>query len=179
MSGISNSRKPLIQLGQDPNDCWGWLATVNESGVPIKGHEGKTGSARRWLWTMLFGPLPHPIKISVSCGNSGCMNPHHFYATTNEELSRNGAAAKLMPGDIAEIWRVRKTATPQDIHNLAAKFDVSYRAIEQAMGRGKLKTWVKHRAPAALADAFGAIPKGGLTAAARATQVAGHSPAAP
>lgn len=168
--------KPLIKLGAQPGDCWAWLGKHTGLGHPQKTDHGKDGSARRWLWTQLFGPLPDELKITTTCSNLGCMNPQHWAICTQADAIRKGSKTVLLPGDVAEIRRAKKGATVHTIRVLMERYGITDNPIRAIWGG---KTWKLARGPTALAAAYTAIPKGGLTAAARAAQASGHSQAAP
>lgn len=166
---IGMPMKPLVQLGKGPNECWSWLAGSTNDGYPVKRSGCGDTTAQRWLWRVLFGPLPDDIKITTSCGNRGCMNPHHFHAETQAGVTQGGIKAILTPAEVVSIRAQREGATTHTKVALAARHDVSVETIENIWGG---RTW-RHAAKAkAAARDFTKVPRGGLAAARRARKSA-------
>lgn len=120
--------KPLVRLPKDPNDCWTWLGAIDR-GVAKKCVHGQMTTARRWIWTTLFGPIPDGIEITTSCGEQSCTNPHHLRACTHAEATREGTAATLLPADVADIRRAGKDRGPNTSRVLADRYGVTTQTI--------------------------------------------------
>lgn len=117
--------KPLVRLGKSPADCWEWLGHINENGCACKQFSGKKLVARRWMWMQLFGPIPDSIVITTTCNNGACVNPHHLFATDQTGATRNGIGSHLLPQDVIEIRRAKKTKGRYTASHLAEKHGVS------------------------------------------------------
>lgn len=113
--------KPLVRVPKNANDCWPWLGATNGNDVPVKCINGTNVSARRWLWTTLFGPLHRDLDVTTSCGHSNCMSPAHMRAVTRAELLQSQSG--LTPADVIELKRLAiHGGVPHDL--LAKRYDV-------------------------------------------------------
>lgn len=134
--------KQMVRLPKDPEACWGWLGAKNEKGVAVKCVGGsRMAPARRWMWEMLFGPIPEGMCVVQSCGTGECVNPQHLKLTTLATALRHGNAAKLIPADAHDIRKERADLLREakDQHkrprlaalkrDLAKRYGVSERAI--------------------------------------------------
>lgn len=132
--------KPLVALGVDPGACWRWLGKVDSLGTPIKQFDGRPIPARRWLWSQLFGPIPDGLVVTTmtTCGDKGCVNPHHLRATTQAEANRAGVGAVLMPADVAEIRKAYKDRGPNTARVLADRLGCSVVTVRDVWHR---RTW--------------------------------------
>lgn len=135
--------KPLVALGKSPGDCWHWLGSHSDEGVPTKTFNGQQMPARRWLWMQLFGPIPDGLVVTTmqNCGDKGCVNPHHFRACFQAEANRAGVQTLLMPADVAELRAARKKGL-NSARVLAEHYGVSERAIHDVWAR---RSWSKPR----------------------------------
>lgn len=101
--------KPQVKLPKDPNDCWQFLGSIDATtGYGKKQWHGRTFLAHRWLWMQLFGPIPDNLNLRNTCGNLGCISPHHWALATMSECSANGVNSVLTAGDVVEIKRIPK-----------------------------------------------------------------------
>ena len=132
--------KPLVKLPRDPSDCWLWLGPMSNSGHGKKTFNGQNVLAHRWMWEILFGPLPKPLVVYTTCETKGCVNPHHLAAGVQAEANRNSVQTKLMSADVAEIKRAKKDAGPNTARVLAEKYGVSPGLVRD-IWRGK--AWAK------------------------------------
>lgn len=125
--------KPLVKLGREPGDCWDWLGAKGEAGYGKKTHESRDVLAHRWIWGQLFGPVPEGLVISHTCGNPGCVNPHHLRAITQAENCRQGAGTTLIPADVLEIRRAPRNQA--SARHLGSRFGVSENLIRDIWGK--------------------------------------------
>ncbi len=132
------SIKPAIALPKDPAACWVWLGTTNTDGVAQKTFGGESMPARRWVWRMLFGTIPHGFVISNICGNKACTNPHHLRCCTQAEANRAGPGTSLLPADVREIRAAKATRTHATAGVLASRFGVCESTIREIWRR---KSW--------------------------------------
>ena len=79
MPHTGQTTKPLVRLGNNPNDCWEWIGSCNSlTGYGKKQFNNRTLSAHRWLYEMLFGKIPDNMVINHLCNNKKCVNPYHL-----------------------------------------------------------------------------------------------------
>lgn len=75
-----------------PGDCWGWRGpTGSGGGYPLCNFGGEKFSARTLVYEIHFGKLKSGRKVTLSCGNTCCLNPNHM----NKHL---GVEAPSIPG---------------------------------------------------------------------------------
>lgn len=117
--------KALVKLGKRAEDCWQWLGPIDALGYGRKTFHGRDLLAHRWIWMQLFGPLDHALVIAQTCGNNGCVNPHHLVAATHGTNMRASTVAKLTPDEVREIRRAKKDKGLNTARLLAERFDVS------------------------------------------------------
>lgn len=134
MPTLCQTTKPLVQLGREPGDCWMYLGTKTSDGYGKKTIGERTISAGRWIWETLFGPLPDGMIVSTACGTRGCLNPHHLRACTQADANRAGVGATLLPADVIDIKRAKKTRTFGTADVLAQKHGCSKREIFDIWG---------------------------------------------
>lgn len=76
----------LIDRGSDPPH-WIWLGAVFGPGVKTyaRSVDGKTTSARRAVWELLFGELPDNKRVNKTCDVPLCVGPNCSKLTNNGE----------------------------------------------------------------------------------------------
>lgn len=127
--------KPRIELPRDESACWEWIGRRQENGYGKLTYFGKDMLAHRWIWMMLFGPIPDGLVINHKCSNRGCINPRHLEVVTQAENTRHGVNTTLLAMDVEEIRRKKRGHGPQTANELAAKFGVSAQLIRDIWKR--------------------------------------------
>lgn len=139
MSHIAGTTiKPMVRLPKNPGDCWEWLGTVDDAGYARKQYRRRSLTAARWMWETLWGALPEALVITTTCGSRTCCNPAHLRACSITDAQREGDASVLLPADVIEIRRARKTKTMHTATHLAERFGVTSSAV-RAIWKGQ--TW--------------------------------------
>lgn len=121
--------KPLVVLGHAPDDCWQWQSVINRDGTAVKQYHGRTIPARRWIWIQLFGTIPAALVVTNTCNNKACVNPHHLRACTQAQACQGSVQTVLLPGDVIDIKRAKKTANQYTATKLAAQKGCSPQTI--------------------------------------------------
>lgn len=127
---------PLVKLGKHPGDCWQWLGHHDQQGNPRKRHADADYTARRWMWLVLFGPIPTGLVASNTCGARGCINPAHLVLRTQAQANQAGIGATLTAADVLEVRRLVDGGLHRDI--VAERYGIRERTISEIMRR---KTW--------------------------------------
>lgn len=138
---------PLVKLGKRADDCWDWLGPKTPAGHGKKTYCGRDMLAHRWVWEILFGPIPEGMVIYVTCGTTGCANPHHLACGYIADAKRGSCQTKLLPADILEIRAAKATATHATARILSDRLGVSPNTIRDIWA---MRSWGKkrpHRAP--------------------------------
>jgi hypothetical protein len=76
-----------------PDECWPWLAYLNENGYGIFNGPGTRGGvfkAHRFAYELTIGPIPNDRTIDHECRNRRCCNPSHLRIATAKENAENG-----------------------------------------------------------------------------------------
>lgn len=76
------------------DDCWIWLAGVDEKGYGQFRFNGKTSKAHRVSYILTFGNIQDDLVIDHLCRNRKCVNPNHMDLVTQAENVRRGLAGK-------------------------------------------------------------------------------------
>ncbi len=73
--------------------CWTW-DVLTASGTPRIWVGGRWSSARRHVYTLVYGPLGEEIvHLRAACGRQQCVNPAHVETVTSTAYKLNRAAA--------------------------------------------------------------------------------------
>lgn len=109
------------------------------------GERTRLGYVRIWIngrrilahvhaWQLVNGPKPHGMELDHICRNRWCRNPDHLELVTHRVNSQRAANRKLNQ-QLAE--EIRAAYVPRVVTQiqLAAKYGVSRRTIEQVLNR--------------------------------------------
>lgn len=104
--------------------CWIWNGTLMQSGYPYFAMEGGKQMCARAAWKFAGKELPRTRKLRNTCGNVKCINPDHFVALTQGELTAMPGEAhpksKLTADDIRLI-----RSCGDDARSLADRYGVT------------------------------------------------------
>lgn len=90
-------REPAERLWakiQKVDGCWLWTGHIDRLGygrVRIGGKNGVTGTAHRFMYELLVGPVPDGLTLDHLCRNRACCNPSHLDPVTQRENVLRGA----------------------------------------------------------------------------------------
>jgi len=88
--------KKVQKLGKE--ECWLWLAGVDENGygafsrdyVTKEGRKKKQISASRFSWELHTGTMPPPdIFVCHTCDNPPCVNPNHLFLGSTQDNTQD------------------------------------------------------------------------------------------
>jgi hypothetical protein len=134
--------KPRVKLGKRPDDCWEWLGHMTECGHGKLTFCGRDTLAHRWMWEMLFGPIPRGLVVYSTCDKKACVNPHHLACGTQADANRSSIQTKLLPADVAEIKAEKDTRNAHTARMLAERYGVSEQTIRDIWRGG---SWARAR----------------------------------
>jgi hypothetical protein len=85
---------PKVNISNDPNGCWEWLAGKFSDGYgtfAVRVEDGSMVSERahRVSFEMHYGPIPDGMQVLHDCDNRPCVRPDHIYAGTHEDNMRD------------------------------------------------------------------------------------------
>jgi hypothetical protein len=76
------------RVDRSSGTCWFWTGGVDK-GYPIVKRNRKKYSARRYVYELLYGPVPEGPHITLDCGNMLCLRPEHLVAALPSEIAGN------------------------------------------------------------------------------------------
>lgn len=79
------------------DECWPWLAYINDGGYGNIMIDGRPHRAHRVAYELLIGPIPEKLVTDHLCRNRWCVNPWHLEPVTNEENIDRGLFHKVKP----------------------------------------------------------------------------------
>jgi hypothetical protein len=107
------SPAPLIErfwrsVDKKSNDeCWQWIASINNKKYGILGAGGKGGKslfAHRYSYELHNGKIPDGMFVMHKCDNPSCVNPNHLLVgtpkdNTQDALSKNRLKTIFLNGE--------------------------------------------------------------------------------
>lgn len=73
-----------------PDECWPWMAARSAKGYGLfnPGHP-RCVRAHRYVWEIVFGPIPIGMLVLHHCDNPPCCNPAHLWLGTAKDNARD------------------------------------------------------------------------------------------
>lgn len=121
--------KPLVKLGESPDDCWEWQGKLLPGGYGCKQSGGKTLLAHRWVYQIFNGWIPKDAVINHLCSNRRCVNPKHLEVTTQAGNARHGRGSTLTIEQAREIKAAIPSLKWGGRRQLAERYGVSLALI--------------------------------------------------
>ena len=78
-----------IDKTPDRNGCHNWLGSMSPTGALLgvwKNGIQQMTQARRVMWMSVNNLDVTPYRVTMLCGNQGCLNPEHFELKENNRL---------------------------------------------------------------------------------------------
>lgn len=129
--------------------CWEWAAKTGPNGYGILTQGNRGIAAHRFSYELHVGPIPDGMMVLHSCDNRRCVNPRHLRVGTHAENMddrqvrlRTPTGAKLPQTKLDEhkVREIRQLSRDGFSHaKIAARFDVSRRAIQAVLSRQSWK----------------------------------------
>lgn len=136
-----------------PEDCWPWVACVDEGGYGIfhltfAVPKQLTYNAHRVSYFLAHHNLPNNLCVCHKCDNRKCVNPSHLFLGTyvdnnlDRDIKMRGRCergqthgmAKLCEAQVQEI-RIMRTNSSARLIDIAKAFGVSKQCVESIVYR--------------------------------------------
>lgn len=135
-----------VSITADPNRCWEWQGSRNDSNYGRFWYRDKGHFAHRTVWFLTYGHWPR-LHVLHHCDNPPCVNPRHLYEGTPADNNRDKALrgrcnspkgernnlAKLKESQVLEIRKLKAIGVRTVV--LAERFDVSDSTVRQINAR--------------------------------------------
>lgn len=99
--GVGNTVERFWSKVDKTGDCWLWQAGLASTGYG----QFNSGSAHRFAYELVKGPIPEGLQIDHLCRNRKCVRPEHLEAVSCRE--------NLLRGETLAALNVAKTRCPQ------------------------------------------------------------------
>ena len=130
----------LVAYTRFTTGCWECNLAPNTGGYPLITEEidGEQVSytVHRYVWQLVYGPVPEGLVIAHRCDNRSCWRPSHLFAITSRDNTADrhekgrdargeGHGRALLTADQVREIRVRYAAGGTGYDALAAEFGVT------------------------------------------------------
>ncbi len=132
--------------------CWIWTGCIDPTGYGKFGFNHKSVRVHRFVWQLVYGPIPKDKQINHHCDNRRCCNPKHLYVGTQKDNVRDqlrrgrrnqrgelNNSVKLNENTVRLIKKHIVRGVKQDI--IAEKFNIA-RTTVSAISTGRSWSWV-------------------------------------
>lgn len=129
--------------------CWQWLASKRGDGYGQYYFNHRNQGAHRVAYQLAVGPIPNGKHICHKCDNKECVNPTHFYVSTNKQnhidagqrgLLRHGESHPLHKLTEKQVLAIRRRYKPHlvTMQMLATEYGVAMTCIQSVI---EMRTW--------------------------------------
>lgn len=129
-----------------PEACWEWQRSVTAKGYGQLRANGKGTTAHRYAYVLVNGPISPGMVVCHRCGNRRCVNPHHLYAGTPKQNTRDaidmgtfqypspprGSAqhhSRLSEAEVLDIYR--RAHDGEALKHIARDYDITIAQVSQ------------------------------------------------
>ena len=124
----------LIEMSADSDACWTWHGNISGGGYAFF----HSKAAHRYMFELVYGPIPPKMFVCHSCDNPPCINHEHFFLGTSADNTHDMLAkgrgktiliTNAVRSSIELAWQDReikngKTAY-RELERLAQQFSLS------------------------------------------------------
>lgn len=82
--------------------CWLWIGARRKDGYGEIYYKGRTLSAHRVAYVLVYGPIPKGSVVCHKCDNTSCVRPDHLIAATQRENAQDAARKGRVIRNIGE-----------------------------------------------------------------------------
>lgn len=128
---------------REPDQCWEWKATKNQSGYGSICVDGKMKRAHRVSYELHHGPIPEGMLVLHSCDNPSCVNPAHLHLGTHQDNMREKMNRRRCHNTACEAHGQAKLTSDQvqQIRTRYAAGGVTQKQLAEEFGVARSQIW--------------------------------------
>ncbi|MFA5037372.1 MAG: HNH endonuclease [Candidatus Izemoplasmatales bacterium] len=123
-----------VDIPDDENNCWNWLASTNKYGYGQFSYNGTMCRANRVSYEHFYGDIEGDQLVRHTCHNRKCVNPRHLELGDHIDNRQDAIEAGRMPGINKEtIKKIKSLARTTSHYKISLIIGVSRRAIDKIL----------------------------------------------
>jgi hypothetical protein len=95
MNDLTTKKHFRSKVEEMSDGCWEWTGSKHPKGYGFFSATGKKIYAHRYIWQVLYGPIPTGFELDHLCNNKSCVRPDHLDCVTHSQnmarAAENGA----------------------------------------------------------------------------------------